>query len=121
MTKSDIDLLLEMGFEQARAELAVKKTGGCQCFGVVPFLSRPYILTPSVVQQALNWLEANQDKPLEELQAATAGAAAEDEDEAAASIPTGENAMSLVCNDCGKKFRTHDQASFHAAKTLVSS
>ncbi|KAK4138927.1 hypothetical protein BT67DRAFT_438222 [Trichocladium antarcticum] len=99
MTKSDIDLLLEMGFEQARAELAVRKTGG--------------------LQQALNWLEANQDKPLEELQAATAtaGAAAEDEDDAAASIPTGENAMSLVCNDCGKKFRTHDQASFHAAKT----
>jgi hypothetical protein len=30
MTKSDIDLLLEMGFEQARAEIAVKKTGGCQ-------------------------------------------------------------------------------------------
>jgi hypothetical protein len=30
MTKSDLDMLLEMGFEQARAELAVKKTGGCQ-------------------------------------------------------------------------------------------
>jgi hypothetical protein len=30
MTKSDVDMLLEMGFEQARAELAVKKTGGRQ-------------------------------------------------------------------------------------------
>ena len=30
MTQSDLDLLLEMGFERARAELAVKKTGGCE-------------------------------------------------------------------------------------------
>lgn len=33
MTKSDVDLLLEMGFEKARAELAVKKTGGRQYYG----------------------------------------------------------------------------------------
>ena len=69
------------------------------------------------MQQALNWLEENQDKPLEELQAAQTAAAGEDDEETSASIPTGENAMSLVCNDCGKKFRTHDQASFHASKT----
>jgi hypothetical protein len=67
------------------------------------------------VQQALNWLEENQDKPLEELQAAQA-AAAEDE-EGALSLPSGESASSLVCNDCGKRFRNHDQASFHASKT----
>jgi len=98
MTKSDIDLLLEMGFEQARAELAVKKTGG--------------------LQQALNWLEENQDKPLEELQAnqATADAAGAEE-EGAASIPSGETASSLVCNECGKKFRNHAEATFHASKT----
>jgi hypothetical protein len=36
MTKSDVDLLLEMGFEQARAELAVKKTGGRQ-YSMLPF------------------------------------------------------------------------------------
>jgi hypothetical protein len=30
MAQSDLDLLLEMGFEKARAELAVKKTGGCK-------------------------------------------------------------------------------------------
>jgi hypothetical protein len=30
MAQSDLELLLEMGFERARAELAVKKTGGCQ-------------------------------------------------------------------------------------------
>lgn len=30
MAQSDLDLLLEMGFERPRAELAVKKTGGCK-------------------------------------------------------------------------------------------
>ncbi|KAL2146208.1 hypothetical protein VTI28DRAFT_4787 [Corynascus sepedonium] len=98
MTKSDLDMLLEMGFEQARAELAVKKTGG--------------------LQQALNWLEENQDKPLEELQASQAtGGAEEGEEEGAASIPAGATASSLVCNECGKKFRNRDLASFHASKT----
>ncbi len=29
MGQSDLDLLLEMGFERDRAELAVKRTGGC--------------------------------------------------------------------------------------------
>lgn len=113
MTKSDIDLLLEMGFEQARAELAVKKTGGCQ---YPHFLRAPAILTANAVQQALNWLEENQDKPLEELQASQAAAGGA-EGEAGPSMPTGETAMSLVCNECGKKFRNHDQASFHASKT----
>lgn len=76
-------------------------------------------LTQNAVQQALNWLEENQDKPLEELQAAQP-AATGDEEQAGPSIPTGQTAMSLVCNECGKKFRNHDQASFHASKTSVS-
>ncbi|AEO63603.1 uncharacterized protein THITE_2109091 [Thermothielavioides terrestris NRRL 8126] len=99
MTKSDLDLLLEMGFEQARAELAVKKTGG--------------------LQQALNWLEENQDKPLEELQASQSAAttAGGGDQEGNSSASPGETARSLVCNECGKKFRNHDQASFHASKT----
>lgn len=29
----------------------------------------------------------------------------------------GEEARSLVCNECGKKFRSHAQAEFHASKT----
>ena len=70
------------------------------------------------VQQALNWLEDNQDKSLEELQAAQASAV--DDQEGGPSIPSGESAKSLVCNDCGKKFRTRDEASFHAAKTYGS-
>jgi hypothetical protein len=74
-----------------------------------------------LVQQALNWLEENQDKPLEELQAnqATADAAGADE-EGAPSIPSGETASSLVCNECGKKFRNHAEASFHASKTYAT-
>ncbi|KAK3358884.1 ubiquitin-related domain-containing protein [Lasiosphaeria hispida] len=101
MGQSDLEVLLDMGFESARAELAVKKTGG--------------------LQGALNWLEENQDKPLEELQAASAGATAGGDQEGAtpsiSSIQEGENAKSLTCNECGKKFRNHDQASFHASKT----
>lgn len=29
MGQSDLDVLLDMGFDRERAELAVKKTGGC--------------------------------------------------------------------------------------------
>lgn len=29
----------------------------------------------------------------------------------------GEEARSLVCNECGKKFRSKEQAEFHAQKT----
>ena len=79
---------------------------------------------PHAVQGALNWLEETQDKSLEELQAAQA-AAAEDEDEDGEGKPNidpledGAGAKSLVCNDCGKKFRNADQASFHADKRSV--
>ncbi|KAL8382958.1 hypothetical protein RB595_006633 [Gaeumannomyces hyphopodioides] len=103
MAPSDLNLLIEMGFDQSRAELAVKNTGG--------------------LQGALEWLEANQDKPLEELQAGTSAAAAdeEDEDEAGgpkiAGVDEGETAQSLVCNECGKKFRNSDTATFHATKS----
>ncbi len=67
------------------------------------------------VQQALNWLEENQDKSTEELKAAQASSA--DDQEGGPSMPSGESAKSLVCNECGKKFRTHDEATFHASKT----
>jgi UBX domain-containing protein 1/4 len=75
------------------------------------------------VQGALQWLEDNQDKPLEELQAAGAGTAskAEEGDEeggpSIAPVEGGEGAKSLVCNECGKKFRNPDLASYHATKT----
>ncbi|XWX01605.1 hypothetical protein V2A60_009633 [Cordyceps javanica] len=101
---SDLDQLLEMGFDKARAEIAVKKSGG--------------------LQGALQWLEDNQDKPMEEIQAEAAKTAddAEDDDDdndtkaQIAALETG-TAKSLVCNECGKKFRNPDLASFHASKT----
>ena len=88
-----------MGFEKARAELAVKKSGG--------------------LQGALNWLEENQDRSLEELQSASTVTVGAEEDGGPSITPAAEgaNAMSLVCNECGKRFRNNDQASFHASKT----
>ena len=35
----------------------------------------------------------------------------------AADLKPGEEAKSLVCNDCGRKLRSHAQAEFHATKT----
>lgn len=100
MAPSDLELLLEMGFEKARAELAVKKTGG--------------------LQGALTWLEETQDKPLEELQANKAAEDGEGEEAGGPSISAlqeGAGAKSLICNECGKSFRNQDLASYHASKT----
>lgn len=62
----------------------------------------------------MDWLEKTQDTPLDELQA-------EDEEAKLNAKPLVEGAvaMSLVCNDCGKKFRNQDAAEFHASKTSV--
>lgn len=70
------------------------------------------------VQGALEWLEANQDKSLEEIQEETA----QKQSEAGASdeppeLKPGEEPKSLVCNECGKRFRSQGQAEFHASKT----
>ncbi|KAL4927201.1 uncharacterized protein BDV17DRAFT_134218 [Aspergillus undulatus] len=91
---SDLDQLIEMGFDRERAELAVKKSGG--------------------LQGALEWLEQNQDRSLEEIKSASAEAG---DDEEGPALEPGEEARSLVCNECGKKFRSHAQAEFHASKT----
>ncbi|KAK2596704.1 hypothetical protein QQS21_006219 [Conoideocrella luteorostrata] len=100
---SDLEALTEMGFDKTRAELAVKKSGG--------------------LQGALQWLEDNQDKSMEEIQAAQASKEADGDDEddvetkaKIAELETGQ-ARSLVCNECGKRFRNHDLATFHATKT----
>jgi len=97
---SDLDQLLDMGFDKSRAEIAVKKSGG--------------------LQGALEWLEKNQDKSLEDIQAEEKDKGAEDDDEATqakiAELETGQ-AKSMVCNECGKKFRSMNAAEFHASKT----
>jgi UBX domain-containing protein 1/4 len=72
------------------------------------------------VQDALQWLENNQDTPLDELQRASAEESKEDEEMsgvAAAPVEGGGVAKSLVCNECGKKFRSTDAAEFHATKS----
>ncbi|KAJ5542153.1 Ubiquitin-associated/translation elongation factor EF1B N-terminal eukaryote [Penicillium sp. DV-2018c] len=89
---SDLDQLIEMGFDQERAQLAVTKTGG--------------------LQGALQWLEDNQDKSLEEIQAQS-----QQNDEENPALQPGEQPRSLVCNECGKKFRGQSQAEFHASKS----
>lgn len=63
------------------------------------------------MQAALEWLEANQDKSLEEIKAAAT------ENDEGPPLKEGEEPRSLVCNECGKKFRSHAQAEFHASKT----
>lgn len=77
-----------------------------------PWDVRASPLTTWIVQGALEWLEANQDKSLAEIQASQ-----QDENEEAPALKPGEEARSLVCNECGKKFRSQSQAEFHASKT----
>jgi hypothetical protein len=67
-------------------------------------------------------LEDNQDKPIDEIKAAAAAKEEDDdEDDTEAKIKEIETgkAASLVCNECGKKFRNHDLATYHATKTYV--
>lgn len=93
---SDLDTLVDMGFPRDRAELAVKATGG--------------------LQGAIDWLEKHQDQTIEEITAAAAATTASTTDEPEALKP-GEEAKSLVCEECGKKFRSVAQAEFHGNKT----
>jgi UBX domain-containing protein 1/4 len=74
------------------------------------------------VQGALDWIEKNQDKPLDEIKATEASKAEDDDDEEAtqakiAELESGQVAKSMVCNECGKKFRSLNAAEFHASKT----
>lgn len=120
---SDLNLLLEMGFEKERAELAIKKAGARTLSSQKLPRSELTTVPRAAVNQALEWLEKNQDKPLDELQA---DAKADEEDEEMANINVdaseeGAGAKSLVCNDCGKQFRNADLASYHASKTYVHS
>ncbi len=74
-----------------------------------------------LVQGALEWLEKNQDKTLEEIQADEKSKAEDDDDEETTEAKIAElevgQAKSMVCNECGKKFRSLNAAEFHASKT----
>lgn len=64
-----------------------------------------------LVPDAMDWLEKTQDTPLEELlEEEKSGANVQKVDD-------GTVAMSLVCNECGKKFRSQGEAEFHANKS----
>lgn len=65
---------------------------------------------------AIDWLDKNADKSVDDLKADDANAV-EDGAPADPVLQVGETARSLVCNDCGKKFRSTAQAEFHASKT----
>ena len=90
---TDLSNLVDMGFDKEKAELALKKS--------------------SNLTAAIDWLDKNADKPIDDLKA-DAAAAADDDNPA---LEAGEQARSMVCNDCGKKFRGMSQAQFHAEKS----
>lgn len=75
-------------------------------------------LTVETVQGALEWLEQTQDKSLDEISDPSKPAAEDDDPNAEPpALNPGEVARSLVCNDCGKRFRSEAQASFHGEKS----
>lgn len=69
------------------------------------------------MQGALEWLEQVQDKTLDEITTENEAKAETDPNTLPADLKPGEEAKSLVCNDCGRKLRSHAQAEFHASKT----
>lgn len=66
-------------------------------------------------------MENNQDKTLEQINNESGKQDDEDDDEATqakiAELEVGPEAKSMVCNECGKKFRSVQAAEFHASKT----
>jgi len=89
MSSTDLEQLVEMGFDKERAEMSLKNGRS--------------------LQDAIDWLDTNSSRTVDDLKES-------DEAEPPALQP-GEAARSLVCNDCGKKFRSQAQAEFHASKT----
>jgi hypothetical protein len=95
---SDLNNLVDMGFDKEKATLALKKSGN--------------------LTSAIDWLDKNAEKSLSDLQAEDAAAdAADDKANDNPALEAGEVARSMVCNDCGKKFRGMSQAQFHAEKS----
>ncbi|KAK5163717.1 uncharacterized protein LTR77_010390 [Saxophila tyrrhenica] len=87
---SDLDQLADMGFDREKAQMALKKGGN--------------------LPSAIDWLDKNADKSMEDLKA--------DEGEEESALPqAGASANSMVCNDCGKRFRNMTAAQAHAERT----
>jgi len=64
-----------------------------------------------------NLNEELQDSDFEEIKAADATVAEGDPSEEPPALKDGEIARSMVCDDCGKRFRSLDQAMFHRVKS----
>ncbi|KAH9881327.1 hypothetical protein IAQ61_000050 [Plenodomus lingam] len=104
---SDLDQLVDMGFDRERATIALTVSGN--------------------LSGAIDWLDKNQEKSLDEIKAqrASASSAASSApvavdafaSEEAPALSAGEEAKSLVCDDCGRKLRSTTQAEWHASKT----
>lgn len=75
------------------------------------------------LQPALDWLDKHGDDPMEPgvddvvVSGHSLGSGAVGETEEGGSGAAAEEAKSLVCDDCGKQFRSSDLAQFHATKT----
>ena len=118
MGQEDLPTLLDMGFDKTRAEIAVKKPGGRKCL-ILAWCSCPIQLTQLAVTGALEWLEKTQDLSMIEIQADEEEDAVGDNAEIKA-LEEGQTAKSLVCNECGKRFRNQALAQYHASKTYVA-
>ncbi|GAB7361408.1 hypothetical protein MBLNU230_g1464t1 [Neophaeotheca triangularis] len=94
---SDLDNLKDMGFDPERSELALKKSGN--------------------LTSAIDWLDKNADKTIEDLRAETANTTTTTSSDDNPALEAGEVPRSMVCNECGKKFRGMSQAQFHAEKS----
>lgn len=86
---TDLDQLVDMGFDREKSQIGLKKGGN--------------------LPGAIDWLDKNAEKSIEELKEEEAENAAMPEPEA--------SAKSMICNTCQKKFRGMKQAQFHAEKT----
>ena len=87
---SDLDQLVDMGFDREKSQMALKKGGN--------------------LPNAIDWLDKNADKSIEDLKS-------EDQPAESSLQEAGAEAKSMVCNDCGRKLRGMMQAQAHAEKT----
>lgn len=107
-TMSDLEQLVEMGFDKEKSQLAIKHGGGSKSTSSSSS-SWKGNLTLGQVQGAIDWLDKNQDKSIEEIQQA------DTKEDAQASIDA--VAQSVVCDECGKRFRSFEQFGAHAERT----
>lgn len=109
MSSSDVSMLVDMGFSQAKAERALQVTGN------------------KGVEPAMEWLLAHSDEaePLPEPAADNSAVspppvnASAQESSASTSNqdPSGAAAKSIKCDVCGKLFKTNLEVEFHATKS----